>query len=878
MSVTALTGINLGLLTPITIDTLALGGTTGDQTYFNDVTLFQNATLTSTTGGDINFVGTIDGSSAGAQTLTVDAAVNAIFDDSIGDTTSLGALEVTANTGTIQLNGAVVNTELNAIAGTSGTQTYNSNTVLGTTVSMTATGVTGDAITFNALLDGSTDETESINLVAGSNGNIVFNGAVGSGTRLNEIFIPVTAGGANDVTFNSTVSAFGFTQLAGSGTTTFDALFDFTNNFEFVANELTINGSGTNSVGTTMEVTNAGLFTTDIGANLLVGNSFTQDGAGSNSLGGSITSTNDSISFLRDVTLTAGITMTSGGGLGDVILFSSTVDGTTDDAESLDLSAGLGSITFQGAVGSDTRLGEIVVINALDATFNSTVSAFAFTQLSGTGTTTFAQLFDFTNNFEFIGNNLTINGLSDNTAGTSFEVDNAGLFTTAVGANVVAGGRFDQFGTGANSIGGDIASVTSFINFDTQVDLTNNVVMQSGLGLTDDITYGSTVDGLFDLVVIAGGGDVFFDAAVGSIAPLASLSVISADFTTHFAGNVTTVGDQTYNGGAQLDADIVFTATDTDGDITFNGEVRSGTGVEDMTVLAGGNVAFENNVGGADSTTQIGTFTVDCGDNFGETIAFGAAASTVRAVNVNLNTNTLLTTPATVATIVALDNISFANTTFAMGQNHKLTGLGNITIGGLAVANATSVTLGDVNAVGNLRVTSPSITLLARAAGSIRTNTGGSINDPMVDYVVGGQVFFSTAPVMGGSGGRATFSNPTGNVDGSGTLGNFAKTVYRTPITVALLTGQVGSGITGQILDLSAASGVSYTNPSTIIPQAMPSLPPVGLLGDSDTLDKEDADDATDGKSTGGKSADSKAKKTASEKPKSPAVVPVASR
>ena len=98
--------------------------------------------------------------------------------------------------------------------------------------------------------------------------------------------------------------------------------------------------------------------------------------------------------------------------------------------------------------------------------------------------------------------------------------------------------------------------------------------------------------------------------------------------------------------------------------------------------------------------------------------------------------------------------------------------------------------LGDVNAVGNLRVTSQLITLLARSAGTIRTNTGGSINDPMVDYVVGGQVFFSTAPVMGGSGTQATFSNPTGNVDGSGTLGNFAKTVYLTPITAALLTGQ----------------------------------------------------------------------------------------
>ncbi len=67
---------------------------------------------------------------------------------------------------------------------------------------------------------------------------------------------------------------------------------------------------------------------------------------------------------------------------------------------------------------------------------------------------------------------------------------------------------------------------------------------------------------------------------------------------------------------------------------------------------------------------------------------------------------------------------------------------------------------------------------------------------------------------------------------------------------------------------------MSYTNPELIIPQAMPLLPPVGLLGDSDTLDEDDADDGTDAKS-----ADSKTmKKTASEKPKVPAVVPVASR
>ena len=256
-----------------------------------------------------------------------------------------------------------------------------------------------------------------------------------------------------------------------------------------------------------MDVTNAGLFTTADNANLTVGNSFTQDGAGSNSLGGSIFSTLDSISFLRDVTLTSSITMASGGGVDDVILFSSTVDGTGDQDESLDLSAGAGSITFQDAVGSNVRLREILVFDASDVTFNSTVSALVFTQLAGTGTTTFAQLFDFTNNFEFTGNNLTINGFGDNTVGTNMDVNNDGLFTTDVGSNLVAGDRFDQTGlsgTAANSIGGDITSNSSYINFNSQIDLTNNVVMTSGLGVLDDITFRSTIDGSFDLTVTAG--------------------------------------------------------------------------------------------------------------------------------------------------------------------------------------------------------------------------------------------------------------------------------------------------------------------------------------------------------------------------------------
>jgi hypothetical protein len=153
------------------------------------------------------------------------------------------------------------------------------------------------------------------------------------------------------------------------------------------------------------------------------------------------------------------------------------------------------------------------------------------------------------------------------------------------------------------------------------------------------------------------------------------------------------------------------------------------------------------------------------------------------------------------------------------------------------------VALGDVNAVGNLRVNANSITLLGRDGGSIVTNTGGTVDDARLDYVVGGRAYFSVAPIMGGTnpGNRAIFSNPTGNADALGTLSAYAVTTYPSAITSGLLTG-----VGGQVLDLSATtqSILFYDNLATIIPQMMSSLPPIGLLGDGETLDDDEEKDA----------------------------------
>ena len=491
----------------------------------------------------------------------------------------------------------------------------------------------------------------------------------------------------------------------------------------------------------------------------------------------------------------------------------------------------------------------------------------------------------------FFGENATLTG------------DSALQSLTSFSANAISGtaSMFDlNIAAASLVLGGNITNVDTLTiqNISSSGDIT--LMGAGGLAFETQAEW-NFIQPSVNLIVL---GSTLHTGATTVDAAWTNNSAVRADFLSGGAGKfningvVTGTGNLTVNGSGistNINANatqgfFIFndpvvvgggagtrTLTATAGDVLFNGTLVGFNGGENLTVIASNSIQFNDLVGGTTTATQLGTLTVDCGNAIGNTITFANAAATVRAVDVKLNTNTLLTTPATVATIVARGDIFFSNNTFEMGQNEKLTSLGNIRMNGLTGlnSNATSVTFGDVNAVGNLRVNSAAITLLARASGRIVTNTGRTITDPRVDYVVGGQVFFSVAPVMGGSGGKAVFSNPTNNVDGSGTLSNYAKSLYPRTITAALLTG-----VGGQVLDLSAYSALfKYGNPANIIPQAMASLPAIGLLGDSETLDSEEATALKAKKAKkDANTAAAKAKKSASTKPAAAAPVPVASR
>jgi hypothetical protein len=318
--------------------------------------------------------------------------------------------------------------------------------------------------------------------------------------------------------------------------------------------------------------------------------------------------------------------------------------------------------------------------------------------------------------------------------------------------------------------------------------------------------------------------------------------VTSAPATTHFVADVTTTGDQTYTGGVRIENDVAFTATHTDGDIRFLGAVSADTGTESLTIDAGGNVSF----GGPVGATPFAALTVDSGTNPGETIEFGAGVGTVSADSIALNANRPVVAAA-VATIVGRAGTTFVADEFAMGQGHKLTALGDVTIGAAGGANASSVTLGDVVSLGDLRVNADSIIMLGRPAEMILTNTGSTVLDPAVDYIVDGQVFFSVAPTMGGAvpGNRAEFASASGAVDGSGTLTGFQQYIYAQPITTAVVTGPAPANA---VLDLRASDTRSQQiNPATVIPPGGARIYGLGSAVPDDEESEGEADGAESG-------------------------------
>ncbi|MCL2801003.1 MAG: hypothetical protein FWD28_04515 [Treponema sp.] len=186
LEVTGTTRIN-GNITTVLPAAVAADGV---QTYHGNVTIANNVTLTAPANRAINFNGTVNGAGAGAQSLTI-ATANAWFGQAVGGTAALSSLSVA---GTTQINAGIT---------TTAAQTYTGNVTLGANLTFNA----GTALNFGGTVNGAVELTITC-------ANVTFGGAVGAGTALTSINISASASG---ITLDNAANNIGALQITGAG-------------------------------------------------------------------------------------------------------------------------------------------------------------------------------------------------------------------------------------------------------------------------------------------------------------------------------------------------------------------------------------------------------------------------------------------------------------------------------------------------------------------------------------------------------------------------------------------------------------------------------------------------------------------------------------
>ena len=318
--------------------------------------------------------------------------------------------------------------------------------------------------------------------------------------------------------------------------------------------------------------------------------------------------------------------------------------------------------------------------------------------------------------------------------------------------------------------------------------------------VTSDTQGGSisfnAIDGQRDLVVDTS-GSVFFNGPVGAIAALSSLTTNNAS-QIMLGGNVSTIGDQLYEGPVTLTGNVTA-STPTSGNVDFESKVD---GRFALNVNAGGATTFTRSVGGqtrllslstgSAGTTQLGAniATSGGGQFFGNTVVLNS--------NVTLSDN-------------QNGNIGFGST---------IDGTYNLTINTGGMTDFEGV-IGGTEALNNIDVTSGGI-LLNRSwnvMGVALHSSGGIAEMPGATLV--------TNLLTGSSAGQTTLNTGTNAID---TIGSFSANGFSliNSQAVSVFFDSTLDGGTGDV-SLTTTNGNIYVNQGATITGANINLTAAGI-------------------------------------------------
>lgn len=578
----------------------ALTFKTGSQIYLtnNIITNNQNITLdgavnllnniTLRTGsGHLIFGGTIDGN----YTLNLDAGIgNIILNEPVGSQIPLNTLAIAnANDVTTQ---AITSGHLLQLAGT-GQTTFNGPI---TTNGPDGIILTGNRFMF--LNSATTTGSGSLSIANRDNleiANILNLEGAFQQTGTGEVTLSSTINTNNSsISFNAPVILTGEAILnPGTGSLAFGSRLEMGNNpLTLTAGQIDFNGPviGTNTLtlqpaNPTQNITLGNLSNTgdslDLTSNDLaqIQNGFTGITIGRPDYSGEISIVNP-ITFLDPVTLEAGsgfislnskitgldnaavslnaatvylnsdiltnqndIALSGNIILGENVTLSTDIGGgnlnmigTIDGNPNLTLDSGTGNIILNEAVGSQTALGNLTIINANDVTTEA-ITAASLTQSAGTGTTTFNGEITTTgaNGINLTANTILFNSPVTTTGNSPVTLANTNPLE--ITTPFTLDGGFQQTGTGTVTLSSEIITNNHDIGFTAPVTLNPGASLNPGIG---GIAFGSSLDAGNNPLILRAGEIDFNGPVTGS----STLNLEPATLTqTITLGNATDAGD-----------------------------------------------------------------------------------------------------------------------------------------------------------------------------------------------------------------------------------------------------------------------------------------------------------------------------------------------
>ncbi|MBD1892674.1 CHAT domain-containing protein [Coleofasciculus sp. FACHB-SPT9] len=630
----------------------------------NAIALKDSLSVRSPEGGNINFLGTVDG----ANNLTVNAGTGTTtFQEGVGLITPLGngtgsAITLLSTGSTTFSNQLLTNSGISA----TGSVEFSGNVKIaaGDTETTLNGDVTLDGVSFEAgrNVTFGNQTTHKITLKKGpvsisttaNNGNLEFNGLVDGAQNLS-----LATNGAGSIAFKTDV---GKTAAIGIGT---GAAIAITSSKTTFNSTLTAN-SGITATGDVIFKSNVNLNDGDTATTL----------NGNVTLDGLTFSAEDGVAFgdtaTDKVTLSGGdVTVES---INSVIAFNSKIDGTQD----LKVNAGSGNITFNNAVGSNTALGNLTINsgNLLTITAAADINLAGKFVQNGAGNVV-------------TGGDITASSIQfDGGVGLTDSVSfNTSSSNGAIAFNSTIDGNHNltlNAGSGSINFKNNLGTVTSLGNLTIDSGNVNataainvaSLAQNAGSGTysainASDIQLTGNIFNLNGAINTTGGGVTITNSDLLTIASVADMN-LAGKFVQNGTGNVVTGGNITassieFHQGVNLSGDVNFDTSGSNGAIGFNSTVD---GQKNLTVNAGiGDITFNSTVNTASlATTGVG----------GTTKLNGNVTT---ANSQSYGNNVLLTGDI----ILKGDEINFS------GGTDSVTGTGNLTLQTATVGKAIAI-------------------------------------------------------------------------------------------------------------------------------------------------------------------------------------------